>query len=159
MLELYLQRHVCIHHPLLQVFAFIYLSTEMPGTRAEGLLTAVVCFAMAITLILCNAVGQMMLAFSSCYNKIPIHTSRLTGQDWIDEIVTGHDGRFYNELGLNKHVFGHLIMVLERDTGLCATRHVLAQEQLAIFLHYAWHGLSNRALQEQFQQSADTITK
>ena len=142
-LELYSQRHACIHHPLLQVFAFIYLSTEMPGTRAEGLLTAVVCFAMAITLILCNAVGQMMLAFSSCYNKIPILTSWLTGQDWIDEIMTGHDGRFYNELGLNKHVFGCLIMVLERDAGLCTTWHVSAQEQLAIFLHYAQCGLSN----------------
>ncbi|KAI9447358.1 hypothetical protein BJY52DRAFT_1127464, partial [Lactarius psammicola] len=46
-----------------------------------------------------------------------------------------------------------------RDTGLCNTRHVSAEKQLAIFLHYACHGLSNRALQERFQRSRDTITK
>jgi hypothetical protein len=135
------------------------LFTEMPGARAEGLSTVAMCLAMAVTLILCNAVGQTMLAFSSRYDKIPVHTSRLTGQDWIDELLIGHDGRFYNELGLNKHVFRRLITVLERDAGLCATRHVSAEEQLAVFLHYARCGLSNRALQERFQRSADTITK
>jgi hypothetical protein len=131
----------------------------MPGTRADGLSTVVIYFAMAVTLVLCNAAGQTMLAFSSCYDKVPVHMSRLTGQDWIDELLIGHDGRFYNELGLNKHVFRHLIMVLERDAGLCTTWQVLAEEQLAIFLHYARCGLSNRALQECFQRSADTITK
>ncbi|KAI9448731.1 hypothetical protein BJY52DRAFT_1092491, partial [Lactarius psammicola] len=63
------------------------------------------------------------------------------------------------ELGLNKHVFRRLLSVLARDTGLCDTRHVSAEEQLAIFLHYARRGLSNRALQERFQRSGDTITK
>jgi hypothetical protein len=131
----------------------------MPGARAEGLSTVAMCLAMAVTLILCNAVGQTMLAFSSRYDKILVHTSWLTGQDWIDELLIRHNGRFYNELGLNKHVFRRLIAVLERDAGLCATRHVSAEEQLAVFLHYAQRGLSNQALQERFQQSADTITK
>jgi hypothetical protein len=109
----------------------------MPGARAEGLSTVAMCLAMAVTLILCNVVRQTMLEFSSCYDKIPVHTSRLTGQDWIDELLIGHNGRFYNELGLNKCVFRCLITVLERDAGLCATRHVSAEEQLAVFLHYA----------------------
>jgi hypothetical protein len=101
------------------------------------------CFAITITLILCNVVGQTMLTFSSCYEKTPVHTSQLTGQDWINELLIRHDSRFYNELGLNKHVFRCLITALERDMGFCTTWHVLAEEQLAIFLQYAWCGLSN----------------
>src|SRR6266702_5371845 len=74
---------------------------------------------------------------------------------WSGELLIGHDGRFHNELRLNKHIFRRLISVLTRDAGLRATQHVSAEEQLVIFLHYAHRGLSNRALQERFQRSAD----
>ena len=102
---------------------------------------------------------EATLLYSSCFNRVPVHTSRLTGQNWIDELRDGHDRRFYNEIGLRKHVFTRLVSVLERDTGIVQTQHVLADEQVAIFLHYVHRGLSNRALQERFQRSADTITK
>ncbi|KAI0264053.1 hypothetical protein BGY98DRAFT_885729, partial [Russula aff. rugulosa BPL654] len=65
----------------------------------------------------------------------PQHTSILSGQKWIDELISGHDGRFYNEMGIHKHVFWSLLSVLRRETDLHDTRHVSAEEQLAIFLH------------------------
>ncbi|KAF8259158.1 hypothetical protein EI94DRAFT_1497920, partial [Lactarius quietus] len=65
----------------------------------------------------------------------PVHTSQLRGQDWLNELQLGHDGRFYNELGLNKHIFQRLLDVLSRDAGLRMTQHISAKEQLAIFLH------------------------
>ena len=99
------------------------------------------------------------LLYLSRFNCVPVHTSRLTGQNWIDELWDGHDRRFYNEIGLRKHVFVKLVSVLERDAGIIHTQHVSIEEQVAIFLHYAHRGLSNRALQEQFQRSTDTITK
>ena len=99
------------------------------------------------------------LLYSSRFDRMPVHTSRLMGQDWIDELWDGHDRRFYNEIGLHKHVFAKLVSVLERDAGIIHTRHVSIEEQVAIFLHYAHQGLSNRALQERFQRSMDTITK
>ena len=99
------------------------------------------------------------LLYSTRFNCVPVHTSRLSGQQWLDELIDGHNRRFHNEMGIRKHVFMRLVRMLRRDTGLVDTRHVLAEEQLAIFLHYVHWGLSNRALQERFQRSADTITK
>ena len=74
--------------------------------------------------------------YSTQFNRVPVHTSRLSGLQWLDELVSGHPQRFHNEMGLHKDVFMKLIRVLGRDTGLAPTRHVLAKEQLAIFLHY-----------------------
>ncbi|KAI9431663.1 hypothetical protein H4582DRAFT_1790942, partial [Lactarius indigo] len=73
--------------------------------------------------------------YSARFNKQPVHTSALSGQQWLDELLAGHDGRFHNELGMNKFVFRRLLLVLEADAGLHGTRHVHAAEQLAIFLH------------------------
>ena len=103
--------------------------------------------------------GALAAIYASRFNKTPQHTSKLTGQGWVNEILEGHDGRFYNELGLHKHVFRRLVIILGRLSGLDHTKHVSAEEQLAIFLHFAHRGLSNRALQERFQRSADMITK
>ena len=99
------------------------------------------------------------LLYSTRFNHVPVHTSRLSGQQWLDELIDGHNRRFHNEMGIRKHVFMRLVHMLRRDTGLVDTRHVLAEEQLVIFLHYVHRGLSNRALQERFQRSADTIMK
>jgi hypothetical protein len=90
---------------------------------------------------------------------VPVHTSWLSGQQWVDELIDGHDRRFHNEMGLCKHVFTKLVSVLETDTGITHNQSVSAEEQVAIFLHYVHHELSNCALQEQFQRSADMITK
>ncbi|KAH9012947.1 hypothetical protein EDB83DRAFT_2233501, partial [Lactarius deliciosus] len=93
------------------------------------------------------------------FDKTPKNTSSLSGQDWIDDLLAGHDDCFYNELGVHKHVFRSLMAVLARDTDLHGMWHVSAAEHLCIFLHYAHGSLSNRALQERFQRSGDTITK
>jgi hypothetical protein len=70
-----------------------------------------------------------------------------------------HNRRFYNQMGLCKHVFTRLVSILEKDAGIVHSCNVSAEEQVAIFLHYVHCGLSNCALQEWSQRSADTITK
>ncbi|KAH9021387.1 hypothetical protein EDB85DRAFT_1820819, partial [Lactarius pseudohatsudake] len=64
----------------------------------------------------------------------PVHTSVLSGQQWLDKLLAGHDARFHNKLGMNKFIFRRLLSVLEADAGLHGTRHVHASEQLAVFL-------------------------
>jgi hypothetical protein len=64
-----------------------------------------------------------ILQYASRFDKVPQHTSILSGQHWIDKLIAGHDGRFYNELGMNKHVFGRLLSVLRNKAGLYNTRH------------------------------------
>lgn len=89
----------------------------------------------------------------------PQHTSGLTGQQWVQELLSGHEDRIFNEFGMRKRVFRELLAVLQTRGGVQATRYVSAEEQLSTFLHYVHRGLPNRALQERFQRSPDTISK
>ena len=75
--------------------------------------------------------------YASHFEKVPQHTLILSGQQWVNELIEGHPGRFKNEMGMNKHVFNKLLEVLKEYGGLNDTRYVSAEEQLAIFLHFA----------------------
>jgi hypothetical protein len=111
------------------------------------------------TVILLQAWAKNMNIYASRFSKTPLHTSILSGNQWIQELLDGHEERFYNEMGMSVTIFTQLLDLLVTEGGLRDTRYVTAREQLAIFLHYARRGLSNRALQERFQRSADTISK
>jgi DNA-binding NarL/FixJ family response regulator len=88
----------------------------------------------------------------------PYHTSALTGQEWVIELITGHPERIRCELGVNAHVFASLINDL-RDLGHTDSRYVLLEEQLAIFLYTCVTGLTVRHVGERFQRSNATISK
>ena len=128
-------------------------------TPAEELLLHLINLVASAGLLFMATSRDMTVLYLTRFNRVPVHTSWLSGQQWLDELISRHPQRFHNEMGLHKHVFTKLIHMLGRDASLASTQHVLAEEQLAIFLHYAHRGLSNRALQEWFQRSADTVTK
>ena len=48
----------------------------------------------------------------------PYHTSALTGEAWIIELLVGHPERIQCELGLHAHIFAQLISELQ-DIGHC----------------------------------------
>lgn len=96
---------------------------------------------------------------ASMYFKTPRHTSSFTGEQWISELLKGHDGRFSDQFGMSKHLFKHLLKELEEKANFGSTKHVSAKEQLAIFLYASTTGISNRKLQERFQRSGETISK
>jgi hypothetical protein len=77
--------------------------------------------------------------YASRFDKEPQHTSRLSGEDWVQELLEGHEDQIYNELEMHRSVFLCLLWVLQRDAGVHATRHVSAEEQLSIFLHYCMY--------------------
>src|SRR5881394_3560736 len=89
----------------------------------------------ALLTLLAGAVAAYIAA-SPC-EKIPRNTSRLTGQGWVQELLLGHQTRFYDNMGLNRHVFRHLLQALISKAGQGDTRHVTLQEQLAIFLYFS----------------------
>ena len=60
---------------------------------------------------------------------------------------------------MERFVFRKLLRELEWRCGLCDTKHVQAEEQLAIFLRIAHTGMGNEEMQERFQRSGDTISK
>ena len=131
----------------------------MDTTDADDFQRRIVQIAAMAALIMLLATRDCIVLYALCFDKVPQHTSILSGQDWIDELIAGHNGRFYNKMGIKKHVFWSLLSLLWTDTGLHDSRNVSSEEQLAIFLHYVHQGLSNRALQERFQRSPDTISK
>ena len=105
--------------------------------------------------------GGLMIQqyYATHYNKERKHDSALTGQEWADELLAGHRVRFYEQMGMNKHVFRWLVHELRTRTDLRDTRWVSAEEQVAIFLHLAVTGLPQRHLEERFQRSPDTLSK
>ncbi|KAJ7265972.1 hypothetical protein B0H12DRAFT_996882, partial [Mycena haematopus] len=66
----------------------------------------------------------------------PYHTSKLTGQQWVEELMRGHPERIYNELGVHLHVFIMLLIELRLGgLGYSDSKYVSLEEQLAIFLY------------------------
>jgi hypothetical protein len=90
--------------------------------------------------------------------KIPYHTSALTGQGWVNELLGGHPGRIRLELGVERSTFILLVKALQ-TLGLQSSRHISIEEQVAIFLYAAVTGLASNRIGERFQHSTSTITK
>ena len=88
----------------------------------------------------------------------PYHTSILTGQGWVDELLGGHPERIRTELGMHKDIFLALVSKL-RDLGHTDSKYVSLEEQVAIFLYASVTGLTVRHLGERFQRSNETISK
>lgn len=94
----------------------------------------------------------------SVYIREAYHTSALSGQDWVLELLAGHPERIHCKLGVYRHTFLALITVL-RALGYKNSRFVSLEEQLAIFLYMAVTGLPLRHVGERFQHSNATISK
>ena len=117
-------------------------------------------FAGTITMIIIiTAYHAAALACTARAEKCAQHTSRLSGEQWIQELLSGHEDRIFNEFRMRKSIFLKFLAVLQTHAGVHNSRYVSGEEQLATFLHYAHRGLSNRALQERFQRSGDMISK
>ena len=110
-------------------------------------------------LTIANIVTTAALIYANpLYNKIPYHTSALSGADWVLELLNGHPERIRNELGVHKHVFYGLIDEL-KIAGHRPSKNVYLEEQLAIFLYTCVTGLSLRHVCERFQRSCETTSK
>ena len=89
----------------------------------------------------------------------PMNTSVLTGMAWLRELLTGHPVNFYDALAMPKHVFCKLVHELELHAGLKHSKHISAEEQVAIFLYLCKTGGTMHDLWEFFQHSHDTISR
>ena len=75
------------------------------------------------------------------YDKTAYHTSALTGEMWVLELLNGHPECIRNELGVHKYVFRNII----KDLCLFShqdTKVITLEEQLTIFLYTCVTGLS-----------------
>ena len=88
----------------------------------------------------------------------PYHTSALSGEAWVLELLCDHPDQICTELGVSLEVFSHLIQELQHF-GYHNSRHVFLEEQLAIFLYMCMTGLTIRHVGERFQRSNETISR
>ena len=103
-------------------------------------------------------IPKAMQVICALYVKQPYHTSILSGEGWVQELLNGHPKRIQCELGVTKHVFNQLIRELQ-SMGHTRSRYVSLEEQLAIFLYTSVTGLTVRHVGERFQRSNATISK
>jgi hypothetical protein len=111
-----------------------------------------------IVLFLSIVVTATASVVQSLEGREPYHTSILTGEGWVMELLGGHPDRIRCELGMSLDVYSDLISDL-REMGYCNSRNVSLEEQLAIFLYAAVTGLTVRHLGERFQRSNETISR
>jgi hypothetical protein len=104
------------------------------------------------------AVEAAIIYSASHYDRIPYHTSALTGAAWVQELMNGHPERIRCELGVHLQVFKLIIEYL-KIIGHTHSRDVFLEEQLAIFLYRCTTGLSIRHVGERFQRSNETISR
>jgi len=64
---------------------------------------------------------KWMRIYTSHFTKTCLHTSRLTGDQWVQELIDSYNERFYNEMGMHETVFTWLLDLLIREAGLCDT--------------------------------------
>ena len=76
--------------------------------------------------ILLFAVIKCMGIYASHFNKTHLHTSSLTGDQWVQELIDGHEERFYNKMGMHEAVFTWLLDLLMREAGLHNTQYATA---------------------------------
>ena len=88
----------------------------------------------------------------------PYHTSILSRQSWVDELIEGHPAHIRWELGVSWEVFLEMITMLH-NFGYDSSKYMQIEEQLAIFLYMSVTGLTICHTGECFQCSNEMISK
>lgn len=112
----------------------------------------------SLGVILTIIIPKIIQVICALYVKQPYHTSILSGEGWVQELLNGHPKRIRCELGVTKEVFIQLIHEF-KTMGHRSSRFVSLEEQLAIFLYISVTGLTVRHVGERFQRSNATISK
>ena len=90
--------------------------------------------------------------------RLPYHTSVLTREGWVMELLAGHPQCICMELGVSHEVFIALVDKL-CQMGHTDAKFVSLEEQVAIFLFASVTGLTVQHLGESFQRANETIAE
>jgi hypothetical protein len=89
-----------------------------------------------------------------------MRTSALSGAKYTNELLGfGYNRRVKKTLRMDKTSFDTLIAWEKEGGFLQETKNVAVGEQLMMSLMLLDQGLSNRAIQEQFQHSGETVSQ
>jgi hypothetical protein len=87
-------------------------------------------------------------------------TTGLPGAEYLRELLqSGNEKRIYEVIRMQKETFDQLCLRLRRNAGLKDSRHILVDQQVAIFLWIINYSASITATAERFQHSTETISR
>eukprot|EP01113_Clastostelium_recurvatum_P030325 TRINITY_DN3675_c0_g1_i1.p1 TRINITY_DN3675_c0_g1~~TRINITY_DN3675_c0_g1_i1.p1 ORF type:complete len:410 (-),score=32.30 TRINITY_DN3675_c0_g1_i1:22-1215(-) len=92
------------------------------------------------------------------YDTEPAHNSGLTGEAYVNSLITGNPRTFYEAMGMSLPAFNKLCEVLSEKGGLRATLAISIQEQIAIFTHVCKVEGRLRTNGRRFIHSLDTLS-
>ena len=107
-------------------------------------------------LIIVAALCMMMMVMLT--DPEPYHTSILSGQMWVEELLEGHPDCIYCKLSVQKEVFLELIHTLH-NFSITGSKHISLEEQVSIFLYMSMTGLTIHHIGKHFQCLNNTISK
>jgi hypothetical protein len=74
-------------------------------------------------------------------------------------LIYEDDKTCHNHFRMDRNAFNNLCNMLEARGGLKATKHMLVDEQVAMFLYILAHYVNNRIIKRQFRRSRETISR
>ena len=77
----------------------------------------------------------------------------------LRDMVRSTDITCYNQIRMHRTTFDKLCSMLDNVGGLKPTKHMLVDEQVAMFLHILAHHVKNRVIQFEFGRSGETISR
>ncbi|XP_028793577.1 uncharacterized protein LOC114749250 [Neltuma alba] len=80
-------------------------------------------------------------------------------RSYLTRMVSTSDVACFNLLRMNRATFDRLCYMLRDVGGLKPSKHMLIDEQVAIFLHILAHHVKNRVIQHNFGRSGETISR
>ena len=92
-------------------------------------------------------------------SKQLIHTSKLSGADRVNEILTGHESLSKENFRMEVQVFQALVHILHDKQLLADSRAISVEEKVAIFMYALAKNASNETLQYEFQHGGETISR
>jgi len=79
------------------VISLSYHLTPERMDLTEGLMIHMFNLISTATLLFLAVERDMAIHYVDWFNHMPVHTSQLSGQQWVDKHFVGHDRRFHNE--------------------------------------------------------------
>jgi hypothetical protein len=83
-----------------------------------------------ITLLAAAVVGAVTKFVVPSISVRPMNTSKLTGMNWVRELLTGHPIHFSDALAMPKHVYLKLVKELQLYSGLTYSKHMQLKNRL-----------------------------
>ncbi|KAK4278788.1 hypothetical protein QN277_016587 [Acacia crassicarpa] len=127
---------------------------EVVGLMAGCLALLLAMRSMVVAMIVAVGVGRPRHLPDRTF-RLDFHTKRAN----LRAMIYSSDTTCFNQIRMYRATFDKLCHMLDTIGGLRATRHMLVDEQVAMFLHILAHHVKNRVIQFEFGRSGETISR